>query len=295
VEPKANYCLQIGYNSSLLADNLQGVTLSSTTQAPPPSPEDIRAQIRAQIRDDLIRRLFAVAISVGAATTLAKMEWVQLGRWPCLPEWQQLWIIIAAMTATVLSWDGYLFSIKDRPLRNFGRFAIDILLVFIYMFLLMTSQLLVWWLFLHALIFTLYAMWDLLTIYDWPAKYDSRLPEEARPTVATIGSVYIGGLRDSKDVSRGPIITIVWGIYFWGLYFLNLDGGLRNRIFGMGLFVIAGLYLYRQDKDKRYTIWKRLAWVAVLFVAGLAYVRWGLTDARLWTWAGPHIGSASCG
>jgi hypothetical protein len=99
--------------------------LSSTTQAPPPSPEDIRAQIRAQIRDDLIRRLFAVAISVGAATTLAKMEWVQLGRWPCLPEWQQLWIIIAAMTATVLSWDGYLFSIKDRPLRNFGRFAIE--------------------------------------------------------------------------------------------------------------------------------------------------------------------------
>ena len=49
-----------------------------------------RDEVRAKIRDDLIRRLFAVAISVGAATTIAQMKWVQGGRWPCMAEWQQL-------------------------------------------------------------------------------------------------------------------------------------------------------------------------------------------------------------
>jgi hypothetical protein len=96
--------------------------------APPTDP----GLVRAKIRDDLIRRLFAVAISVGAATTLSRMGWVEHGRWPCLAEWQQLSILTAALMATVLSWDGYLYSINERPLRNFGRFAIDILLVFIY-------------------------------------------------------------------------------------------------------------------------------------------------------------------
>jgi hypothetical protein len=185
----------------------------NTTQAlPPPAPEDVHAKIR----DDLIRRLFAVAISAGAAATVSQMPWVQVGRAPCLSEWQQLLILIVALIATVLSWDGYLVSISERPLRNFWRFAIDITLVFIYMFLLMTSKLLVWWLFILALIFTLYAIWDLLTVCDWLPSYYYRtdVPQ-------TISGVYIGGLRDSPNVSRGPIITIVWGIYFWALFLLS--------------------------------------------------------------------------
>jgi hypothetical protein len=268
--------------------------LTCNTQAPPPSED-----VRAKIRDDLIRRLFAVAISVGAATTFAQMDWVQFGRWPCMAEWQQLVILIAAMTATVLSWDGYLFSIADRPLRNFWRFAIDILLVFIYMFLLMTSKLIIWWLFIHALIFTLYAIWDLLSIYDWPSKYYYANPDGAKQT---IGGVYIGGLKDSADVRRGPIITIMWALYFWALYILNDRAlhwlnlpGLKDRIVGTTIFVILGLYLYRRDKTNRYTMCCRLGFIAVLLLASAAYLRWLPTDGALWNWVGPYIGSASCG
>jgi hypothetical protein len=195
------------------------------------------------------------------------------------------------MTATILSWDGYLWSIEERPLRNFWRFAIDILLVFIYMFLLMTSKLLTWWLFIHALIYTLYAIWDLLTVYDWLPKYYYRTPEGAQ---LTIRAVYIGGLRDSTDVSRGPIITIVWGVYFWILYFLNVHE-LLNRITGTTVFVVLALYLYRRDKAKRFTMCRRLGWVVGLLLANVAYARWGPTDGAIWNWVGPYIGSVSCG
>lgn len=214
-----------------------------------------------------------------------------------MAEWQQLFILTAALTATVLSWDGYLFSIADRPLRNFWRFAIDILLVFIYMFLLMTSKLLIWWLFIHALIYTLYAIWDLLTVYDWKSKYYTN-PDEPRQTIRR---VYIGGLRDSADVRRGPIITIVWGIYFWALYILNDRAlywlqvpGLKERIVGTTLFVVLGLYLYRQDKAKRYTMCRRLGSIGVLLLASAAYLTWLPTDETLWKWVGQYIGSASC-
>ncbi|MCP1829098.1 hypothetical protein J2R76_005798 [Bradyrhizobium sp. USDA 4532] len=249
-----------------------------------PKPEEVRAKIR----DDLIRRLFAVAISVGAATTLSRMQWVEHGRWPCLAEWQQLSILSAALTATVLSWDGYLFSIAERPLGSFWRFAIDILLVFIYMFLLMTSKLLVWWLFIHAFIYVLYAIWDLLTVIEWTPKYYYR--ESANPSIA---SIYSGGLRDSSDVSRGPIITLFWGIYFWALYAINIHG-LIDRIFGSTVFVLIGLYLYRRDKTLRFTMIWRSALVVVTLIADAAYLRWGITDSTIWSWVGPYIGSASC-
>ena len=43
---------------------------------------DDTRQARAEARADLIRRLFAVAISVGFAATLARMTWVQNGTLP---------------------------------------------------------------------------------------------------------------------------------------------------------------------------------------------------------------------
>lgn len=252
---------------------------------------------RAKIRDDLIRRLFAVAISVGAATTIAKMDWVDAGHWPCLAEWQQLFILVAAMTATVLSWDGYLFSIAERPLTNFWRFAIDIVLVFIYMVLLMTSKLLVWWLFLHAFVYALYAVWDLLSVFDWKSKYYT----ESNKSHQTVRGVYIGGLINSPEVSRGPIITLGWGLYFGSLYILNDRAlrwlgapGLSHRIFGTTVFVVLGLIFYRQDKARRFTMQTRLGIVVCLLLASSAYLAWLPIDETLWMWAGRYIGSAFC-
>src|SRR5262249_26219178 len=263
-----------------------------------PPLTDPREAAQASDRADLIKRLFAVAISVGAATTLYNMDWVRDGRPPCMAEYQQLLILIAAMTATVLSWDGYLRAIAQRPLLSFWRFAIDVLLVFIYLFLLMTSKLLTWWPLIHALIYTLYALWDFLTITDWIVEY---YPSGRAADTLTIRGVYNEALRDGPNEGRGPIITISWGLYFWLLCILNywllplfFGRGLRDHIVGTAVLVVLGLYLYRQDKLNRYTMRTRWARIAILLLADAAYLGWLPTDQTIWNWVGPHIGSASC-
>src|SRR5262249_9228795 len=145
---------------------------------------------------------------------------------------------------------------------------------------------------------TFYAVWDLLTVNDWTPKYYSAMPEGGRQTAT---GVYIGGLRDSPHVSRGPIITIVWGLYFWALYFLNDRAlywlhlpGLKDRVVGTTLFVVLGLYLYREDKAKRYTMCRRLGLIALLLIASAVYLTWLPTDVTIWGSVGRYIGSASC-
>ena len=267
-------------------------------KTPPRPPRKSREEAQTDDRADLLRRLFAVAISVGAATTLYQMRWVQDGRPPCIAEYQQLLILVAAMAATVLSWDGYLWSIEQRPLRNFWRFTIDILLVFIYLFLLITSKLLTWWLFTHALIYLLYAVWDFLSVRDWIATF---YPPDTPPDTFTIRGVYVEGFKDGAIESRGPIITLVWGVYFWTLCGLNylivprFSGlGLRDYIVATAALVVQGLYLYRQDKIIRYSMRQRIAWIAILLLADAAYLGWLPTDLTIWKWVGPYIGSASC-
>jgi len=296
---RRRYALGALFHVPRTAESCLGCRLIWANTTPPPLPRESRQEAQWHDRSDLIRRLFAVAISVGAATTLYRMRWVLEGRPPCLAEYQQLLILVAAMTATVLSWDGYLWSVKQRPLRNFWRFTIDILLVFIYLLLLMTSQLLTWWLFIHALIYLLYALWDWLSVMDWTAAF---YPPKTPSRKITIRGVYVEGLRDGANESRGPIITIAWGLYFWALCGLNylivpwFNGlGLREYIVISTVLVVLGLYEYRQDKITRYSMFKRTAWIAVLLLADAAYLAWLPSDPTLWEWVGPYIGSAFCG
>jgi hypothetical protein len=226
-----------------------------------------KKETKEKIRNDFMRRLFAVAISVGAASTIAQMKWVIDGTWPTLAEYQQFAILLAAMTATVLSWDGYLLSIQDRPLGdgvvNFFRFAIDIFLVFVYMFLLMTSRHITWWLPIHALTFVLYAFWDFLTVCAYTKKYfDDEGPYR-------ISRVYFGALVDSPGVRRSAIITLIWMFYFVALAYITFHR-LEGHVFIMAIFVILGLTLYRVDKTYRFPMLRRLG--IVIFLIGLAFV-----------------------
>ena len=130
---------------------------------------------RAEARADLIRRLFAVAISVGFAATLARMNWVQNGTLPNAAEANQTLILATALLAAILGWDGHLLAMTDKPLFGFCRFLINLALVFIYMFLLMASahpECLLWTL---AVIFILYVVWDVLTMRERISSYDRSL------------------------------------------------------------------------------------------------------------------------
>jgi hypothetical protein len=261
-------------------------------KSPAPSQSKRPKQTQDQIRGDLIRRLFAVAISVGAASTLSRMHWVTNGCWPDLREWQQLSILVAATVATVLSWDGYLMSIEDRPLMGFWRFAVDVALVFIYMFLLMTSQHRTWWLFIHALTFVLYVIWDYLTVREHTDKYypSNAIPE---PNKRSVCEIYIAGLEDRDRPSRSPIITLGWALYFCLLYLIN-KRGLDDRVFGATIFALAGLILYRQDKKYRWTLRARSLVTVGLLIASGIYICFGPGDRTIWTVAGPYIGPTYC-
>lgn len=114
-------------------------------------PREERSEQFAKLRDDFMRRWFAIAIIVGFATRVVQMAWVQKGRAPAFDEWEHIARLTAALVATVLSWEGYFVSISTKKLYDFPRYFIDICLVFLYLFLLLTSKFPHYWLGLHAI------------------------------------------------------------------------------------------------------------------------------------------------
>jgi len=143
---------------------------------------DHTQRARAEARADLIRRLFAVAISVGFAATLARMTWVQNGALPDPAELNQTLILGTALLA-----------MTDKPLFGFCRFLINLALVFIYMFLLMASahpECLLWTL---SVIFALYVLWDVLAMREQIASYDPALAGVQHATAGQIWNIYAGG------------------------------------------------------------------------------------------------------
>ena len=84
---------------------------------------DDMQRARAEARADLIRRLFAVAISVGFAATLARMTWVQNGTLPNAAELNQTLILATALLAAVLGWDGHLLAMTTSRCSGSGGFS----------------------------------------------------------------------------------------------------------------------------------------------------------------------------
>jgi hypothetical protein len=189
-------------------------------------------------------------MSVGFAATLTKMGWVTSGDWPDASEREQIVALITAMLAMVLSWDGYLLAIKDRPHVGIWRFAIDIVIVFTYMLLVIASQHMTIFLIVLTCIFSLYFVWDLLTVCEYPKKYLLRSSNDGRGTFAEIGEVYLGGAIDRDGTKRGPIITLSWALYFLVLTIIAIAYA-RAHVYATCLFAAAGLILYRLDNNHK--------------------------------------------
>jgi hypothetical protein len=211
---------------------------------------DDTQRARADARADLIRRLFAVAISVGFAATLARMTWVQNGTLPNAAELNQTLILGTALLAAILGWDGHLLAMTDKPLFGFCRFLINLALVFIYMFLLMASahpECLLWTL---AVIFILYVVWDVLTMRERISSYDPSLAGVPRATAAQIRNVYAGGFAGAAHVSPGPAITLAWTGYFV-LLAIIANGRAYAHIRTTCVFALIGLVSFWIDAAPR--------------------------------------------
>src|SRR5579871_5200059 len=138
---------------------------------------------KAEIRSDLVGRLFAVGVSVGFATAITRMNWVRTGEFPTTAELDQILILAGGLIASLLSWDRYLAAMETAPPTNFWRYAIDVCLVFIYMFLLITSNNPGFFLPILTIIFCLYVVRDLLIVQQLVGGYKIDLSTLDRKSV----------------------------------------------------------------------------------------------------------------
>lgn len=189
-------------------------------------------------RGDLIKRLFAVAISIGFGNAVAGSNWVKYGRMPSAEEGHQIAIVLVAVIATILSWDGYLTSIRNKPLKSLWRFAIDVVLVFSYMFIFITSKHSQFWLPIISFMFILYILWDIKSILEFPDQYADKY--------VSVADVYYNGLKGSAKYNAGPVITAWWALLFFISTYLYL---LQNTDLYVTCFLaVVSLYVYRLDK-----------------------------------------------
>lgn len=233
------------------------------------------ATSRAKDRLDLVKRFFSVAISIGVGTKLVQAAWIRDGRWPEGGEWDALGVILLAIYATVLSWDNYLASVEKKPLNGWLRFAVDIFLVILYTVLISTADVPWRWLPILCAIFSLYVVWDAASIFEFPSSF-VRSYRCGESRVLAIVRVFALSLADAPGINRGPLISLVWAVYFVLLWRIVHD---LHPHFSSGWLLSAagvGLWLYRRDKDRRavdgargFKMWQRTVIIVLLLACAL--------------------------
>ena len=215
----------------------------------------------AAVRSDFIKRIFAVAISVGFAATLSNMRWISLGQWPSDAEIEQIMRLLVAFMATVLSWEGYFVALDQRPLNGLPRFIIDVTLVFLYMIFLITTNNQIAFMPILSMIFGLYFIWDVLTIREHLWHYDKSVVKSASHNIGygNVVEIYILAAKGRAGISRGPLITFVWAIYIVLLLVMSLAAETTRQSVLVTCFgAFLGLTLYRVDKQYKFGMNLRL-------------------------------------
>lgn len=213
---------------------------------------------KAEIRADFMKRWFAIALSVGFATALSRMPWIEKGliAKPELPidyeQINQALRLMAATAATLLSWEGYLNSIRTKPLTDGIRFYIDVLLVTIYLVLLLTSASQHFWIWLHFSTFVIYIFWDFVSIGVHRHAYiiSGDVKDFSRR------SIYKYTILGNAHVRHGPLVTLIWPIYlltiavcYQTIFTVAERGTLPVTALYFSL-VVLGLLGYRGDKAR---------------------------------------------
>jgi hypothetical protein len=197
----------------------------------PPEPSVLAAN-----RADFVKRIFAVAVSVGFASQLVQQPWIRAGALPTWPETADFLLLCLGLLLVVQSWEGYLRAITSRPLEKVWRFYIDIALVFMYLSLLVISKNRTAFLFLNLVIFLTYVLWDCISFLEFYKRdgYPSR----------SLSSYFKGLLGPG----RRRLTTI---IYFGFSLELFLVHYFSRPLLLLPMFVsVLGILIgYRQDKE----------------------------------------------
>jgi hypothetical protein len=211
--------------------------------APPgPAIKNPEPTSTAKAREDFIKRLFAVTLSVGVASQIVRIMFdpshisPQYDLSPVLNQWRTILLLCISLTIIVSSWEGYLGAIERMPLEDAARFWIDIALVFSYLLLTLSSQIFGLWFSIHAVIFFEYLAWDMARArLDVYRKRQEEFPQ--------------------RQHQLSMVITIVWLLYFAGILLLKNYTGYFDGAIGftaIAFAALAGVLLYRLDKKYRW-------------------------------------------
>jgi hypothetical protein len=230
------------------------ITVPTTVTPPAPPPGMTAAESAAAgDRNDFIKRLFAVAVSVGFATTATTtLLWIVTFSLPDRAGARSSALLLASLLLVVQSWEGYLASVRNYPLKDRVRFIFDIILVFEYLLLLHLSvdtNDVTHHKFITAIctIFVTYLVWDYFRIIAFKENYN-KINNAAGAIVP-----FFKGLVTGDTGYKGPSITFWWLLYFLVVYILSDFTGCI-QFYSMIAAIVYGLIMYRLDKTYRFGI-----------------------------------------
>ena len=200
----------------------------------------------ADDRKDFIRRFVAVAVSVGFASRLIHMSWIDdINKLFEREQIEQLVRLATGIFVVVSGWEWYHRDLKDRPLNYPWRFYIDVAVVTYTIVFLYASNNEGIWLFSLVAIFGLYVLWDIAALIEFGR-------------ASTV-------LREK--IWSGFITNIIWSAFFWLLFLDRNDHPLATCLF---VFLAAAFLraLGSLQIPSAVTFWGAVARVAI--VGGLA-------------------------
>lgn len=217
---------------------------------------------RSDGRADFMKRFFAVAVSVGFASKISDLTFLFSFTLPTHQQIQQLALLIIAMVIVVGSWEFYFNSINKRPLVDFSRFVIDIIIVSMYIVLLLSIGNIDAFLIHIVFIMFLYVLWDIFSMRAYPHQYG--IGEFGAGNVAR---VYLTGLRNwsgvDVDGKIGPFITLWWSCVFVILFVFYWYH--RNLVHAVPFVCAVAYILYRRDQSTHWRSMTRCLWSVTLF------------------------------
>lgn len=178
---------------------------------------------------DFIDPLFAVAISIGFTEGIMKEQWFRDWYMPKGDDTFNLFVFGLGFLTIVLSWLGYHESIKTKPLHGIGRFILDVLLVMVYAVLMVKFRDLGAVLFLIAIIYLLYILWDLFKVNEYPKQYKKEEKWWKR--------------------YRRELVTVVWFFIFALIWVIYIFGALNRETLLISAYVSIGLYRVNKGVD----------------------------------------------
>ena len=213
-------------------------------------------------RIDFIRRLFVVAITVGFASRIVDMQWFSIHRWPTRSEWHAIVLLIVGLVAVIESWEGYFSVIAERPQKTITRFVIDIMVAFAFLFLLLSSTYLPFFVSILAIIFMLYVFWNASLFLEYGEEYvaSSGTSVPGRNRALSLLKQYVRGMYDPLSSTYSIGITSYWALYFLLICLTTLLVK-KEMTFAVALFTVYGLSLYGIDKRKHFSIMTRLVFI----------------------------------